>query len=290
MIKFIFQNRLVLFILILAAFFRLYKIDQYMEFLGDQGRDVVVARSFLKEGHIFTIGPVTSIGNMYLGPFYYYLIVVPGLILTWFNPIGPSIIVALLGVLTVYLIFKYSTKWFNYKTAYLAAFLYAISPVVIKYSDFSWNPNIMPLFALLFFNFCLESNFALASLAFIMCLNSHYLALLLLPVGGIIFIFKYIKTPKIRPRLIKQLTIALVIFILSLIPQILFDLKHHGQNINAIISFFSNRETTVNLKVYKALPEIGPLTNSIVVYSLVKMISLESSLRSFFRSFSFMKS
>ena len=263
MTKFITKNWLILTIVILAAFFRLFKIDQYMEFLGDQGRDVVIARSFLKEGHIFTIGPVTSIGNMYLGPFYYYLIVVPGLILTWFNPVGPSIVVALLGVLTVYLIFKYSAKWFNYKTAYLAAFLYAISPVVIKYSDFSWNPNIMPLFALLFFNFCLESNFILASLAFIMCLNSHYLALLLLPVGGLIYLYKYIKSPKLIRNLIKQLVIAVVFFALSLVPQILFDLKHHGQNINAIITFFTNRETTVNLKAYKALPEIGPLFNQL---------------------------
>ncbi len=263
MTKIVTRNWLFLLILILAAFLRLYKIDQYMEFLGDQGRDVVVARSFLKEGHIFTIGPVTSIGNMYLGPFYYYLVVVPGLILTWFNPIGPSIVVALLGVLTVYLIFRFSLKWFNYQTAYLAAFLYTISPVVIKYSDFSWNPNIMPLFALLFFNFCLESNFVFASLAFIMCLNSHYLALLLLPVGGLIYLLKYLRTPKLRPTLAKQLTVAIVIFIVSLVPQILFDLKHHGQNINSIISFFTNRETTVNLKAYKALPEIGPLFNQL---------------------------
>ena len=259
MSKILIKNWPILVIIILAAFLRLFKIDQYMEFLGDQGRDVVIVRSFLKEGNIFTIGPVTSIGNMYLGPFYYYLFVVPGLILTWFNPVGPSIIVALLGVFTVYLIYSYSKKWFGQKSAYMAAFLYAISPVIIKYSNFSWNPNIMPLFALLFFNFCLESNFILATIAFIICLNSHYLSLLLVPVGGLIFIYQYYLKPKLRSPLLRQLLISLIIFILSLTPQVLFDLKHNGQNFKALTNFFTYRETTVNLKAYKAIPQISPL-------------------------------
>ena len=49
-----------------------------------------------------------------------------------------------------------------------------------------------------------------------------------------------------------------MIFILSLTPQILFDIKHNGQNIKALTTFFTQRETTVNLKAYKAIP-IAPL-------------------------------
>lgn len=250
------KHWLIIAILLLAAFFRLYRIGDYMEFLGDQGRDVVVARSFLKEGHIFTIGPVTSVGNMYLGPYYYYLFVVPGLILTWFNPVGPAIIVAVLGVLTVYLIYCFASAWFNRQTGIIAAFLYAVSPVVIKYSDFSWNPNIMPLFALLFIYFVLNKKYLYASLSFIICLNSHYLALLLLPVGGLIYLSQ-------KPYHFKNLILPVLIFLISFTPQILFDLKHNGQNSRAIIAFFTQRETTVNLKAYKALPQIGPLFNQL---------------------------
>jgi 4-amino-4-deoxy-L-arabinose transferase-like glycosyltransferase len=263
MIKQIKQNWLIILILLVAAFCRLYRISDYMEFLGDQGRDVVVAASFLQQGHIFTIGPQTSIGNMYLGPYYYYLFVVPGLLLADFSPVGPAVIVAILGVLTVYLLFRFTKKWFNPTAAYFAAFLFAISPVVIKYSDFSWNPNIMPLFALLFIYFCLESNFIWASLAFIVCLNSHFLSLLLLPLGFLIFLYHYFKTPQKRSIFIKNLLIAIVIFVISLTPQVLFDIKHHGQNINAIITFFTDRQTTVNLKPYKALPQIAPLFNQL---------------------------
>lgn len=261
--RLIINNWLIIAIIILASFMRLYKIGDYMEFLGDQGRDVVVVRDFLKNGNLFFIGPQTSIGNMYSGPFYYYLFVVPGLLLTWFNPIGPAIIVALLGILTVYLIFSFSRQWFNPQTAYIASFLYAISPVVIKYSSFSWNPNIMPLFALLFVYFLINSRYIMACLAFIVCINSHFLALLLLPLGLIIFALQYFQNKNKRKILIKQLLVVLVIFSISLTPQILFDIKHQGQNIKSIISFFKYRETTINLKVYKAIPQIVPLFNQI---------------------------
>lgn len=263
MLKLLKNNWLIILIVLIGSFFRLYRIADYMEFLGDQGRDVVIVSDFLKTGNLFFIGPQTSIGNMYLGPYYYYLFIAPGLLLANFSPVGPAVVVAILGILTVYLLFLFTKKWFNPTVGYITAFLYAISPVVIKYSDFSWNPNIMPLFALLFVYFCLETNFIFASLAFIICLNSHFLSLLLLPLGLLIYIYFYYKNPLKRKIYIKQLLIAVVIFLISLTPQILFDIKHHGQNINAIKTFFTERQTTVNLKPYKALPVMAPLFNQL---------------------------
>jgi 4-amino-4-deoxy-L-arabinose transferase-like glycosyltransferase len=246
----------IILILLIAAFCRFYRLPEYMEFLGDQGRDVVIVRDFLKNGNFFFIGPQTSIGNMYLGPYYYYLIA-PALLLVGFSPIGPAAFVALLGVLTVFLLYKIATKWFNLKVGLISALLFALSPVVIKYSSFSWNPNIMPLFSLLFIYFLVEKRYLLASLAFIFCLNSHYLALLLIFPALYILVLNYKKSD------LKSILLALLIFILSFTPQILFDIKHQGQNIGAIITFFTNRETTVNLKAYKALPVLPQIFNQV---------------------------
>ena len=102
--KFLKKNWLILLIHFLASFLRLYKIADYAEFLGDQGRDLIIVRDFLKNGNLFFIGPQTSVGNMYLGPFYYYLIA-PALLLANFHPLGPAIFIALISVLTVYLIY-----------------------------------------------------------------------------------------------------------------------------------------------------------------------------------------
>ena len=132
------KNWLLILIILLAAFLRLYRIGDYMEFLGDQGRDVLIIRDFLKNGNLFFIGPQTSVGNMYLGPFFYYLIT-PSLLLSNFNPIGPAIFIALINIGAVFLSYWVGKKWFNKSTGLIAAFIFAISPVAIKYSTFIWN-------------------------------------------------------------------------------------------------------------------------------------------------------
>jgi len=271
--NFIKKNWLVIIILIIAAFFRLYRISDYMEFLGDQGRDVVIIKDFLKNGNLFFIGPQTSIGNMYLGPYYYYLIS-PALLIANYNPVGPAVFIALLSILTAYLIYYYSKVWFGIAVGLIASFLYAVSPTVIKYSNFSWNPNIMPIFALLFIYFLYKTfelkkyHFLIYSvLAFIMCLNSHYLALALIIPGVIYFLYQSFWLIRVRSpdrfHLFKYSLIALALFLISLTPQILFDIKHQGQNIQAITNFFTKRETTVNIKFYKSIPNLWPLFNQV---------------------------
>jgi 4-amino-4-deoxy-L-arabinose transferase-like glycosyltransferase len=271
--KFLKKYWLLVVILIIASFLRLYKISDYMEFLGDQGRDVVIIKDFLKNGNLFFIGPQTSIGNMYLGPFFYYLIA-PSLFLSNYSPVGPAIFIALINIATIALVFFITKKWFNQKAAYIAAFLYAISPVTIKYSNFIWNPNVIPFFSLLFVYFFFESlkskryhYFIYASLSFVMVLNSHYLGLALLPFIGLFWFFNLIKfirskSIQLKPFLINT-SLAVLVFLISLTPQILFDIKHNGQNIKSLITFFAYRETTVNIKAYKAIPELPSLFNQI---------------------------
>ena len=244
-----------------------------MEFLGDQGRDILIIREFLKHGNLFFIGPQTSIGNMYLGPFFYYLIA-PSLLLANFSPLGPAIFIALINIAAVYMVYFIGKKWFNKSTGLISAFIFAISPVAIYFSNFIWNPNIMAFFSLLFVYFFFEAfrtkkykNFIFASLSFVMVMNSHYLGLALLPFTGLYWLYNFIKFIKSKSNqlkpFIKYTILAALIFILSLTPQILFDLKHDGQNIKALTSFFTYRETTVNIKPYKALPLLPAMFNQV---------------------------
>jgi 4-amino-4-deoxy-L-arabinose transferase-like glycosyltransferase len=249
-----------------------------MEFLGDQGRDVTIIKDFWQKGNLFFIGPQTSIGNMYLGPWFYYLIA-PSLLLANFNPVGPAIFIALINIATIYLIYFVAKKWFSQTVGLISAFLFAISPVVIKYSNFIWNPNIMPFFALLFIYFFFEGLFTkkyryfiYASLSFVMVFNSHYLGLALLPLPGLYWLIELIKFIKLKSKYIKTFlfntSFAFFAFFTSLIPQILFDIKHQGQNIKALLTFFTQRENntggTVNLKIYKAIPKLPSIFNQVV--------------------------
>ena len=134
-------------ILVLAAFYRLYKIADYMTFLGDEGRDVLVAYNIL-HGHLTLLGPTSSVGGFFLGPIYYYFMA-PFLLLFNYNPVGPAVMVALFGVATVFLVYKICLTFFNKNVAIFAALLYSISPLVVAYSRSSWNPNPLPFFSLL---------------------------------------------------------------------------------------------------------------------------------------------
>jgi len=271
--KILSKNLLIISIILIGSFLRLYQIGDYMEFLGDQGRDVTIIRDFLQNGNLFFIGPQTSIGNMYLGPWFYYLIS-PSLFISQYSPIGPAVFIALLNIFTIYFVYFVGKKWFSRPVGLIAAFLFAISPVVIKYSNFIWNPNIMPLFSLMFIYFFFESfnskkfhYLIFASLSFVMVINSHYLGIALLPIIGIFWLYSFFifirqKSKFLKPFLLNSF-FALIVFVLSLTPQILFDIKHQGQNFNALLSFFTQRETTVNLKAYKAIPVIPSLFNQI---------------------------
>jgi 4-amino-4-deoxy-L-arabinose transferase-like glycosyltransferase len=251
-------------ILLIAAFLRLWRIPEYMTFLGDEGRDVLVVRDMLLGRKYTLIGPGTSIGNMYLGPWYYYMLLVP-LWIANFSPLGPAVFVCILGLLTVALLWWVGRIWIGRWESLAISFLYAISPVVITYSRSSWNPNIMPFFALLtIYSLWVVWRYhrlrwlLVASVSFAMVLNSHYLGLLLLPTICI-FMFLSRKTPGFS----KYVVSFILLLLLLLSPLVIFDFRHGGANFAAMKKFFSERQTTVNAKPYKALPYLWPIWQDI---------------------------
>ena len=258
-------------ILLIGDFFRLYRIGEYMTFLGDEGRDAIIVRRLLVNFDPILIGPRTSIGDMYLGPLYYYMMA-PFLLLFNFSPVGPSVMVALLGVVTIFFVWYVVRKWFYVKDtifnvgALIAAGLYAISPVVITYSKSSWNPNIMPFFALLsiygIWKVWYEQKFGWlivvgVSMAFV--LQSHYLGLLLIPTIIVFWLFTLLvirnKKKDIRNYISLSL-FAFFLFTLLMSPLVIFDARHGWRNFTSINKFFTERQTTVSLKIWKGFPNI----------------------------------
>ncbi len=259
---------LLLLILSIAAFLRLYRINDYLTFLGDEGRDVTIVRRMITELHPALIGPQTSIGNMYLGPLYYYLMVIPLLIFK-FSPIGPAVMVACFGTATVGLIFLLTKKWFGNVQAIIASTIYAVSPLPVLYSRSSWNPNIMPFFALLviwsIWKFWKEIDLkylTVAGISFAFVVQSHYLGLLLLPTIIIFWLITLRDLPsqkQTRKSFVKFSSIGLISFILLMSPLVFFDIKHGFINFKAMKAFFTVRQETVNIKPYKAIPKIWPI-------------------------------
>ncbi len=255
-------------ILIVGAISRLYKINEYMTFLGDEGRDVIIVRRLLTEGHPPLIGPGTSIGNMYLGPLYYYLMA-PALLIANFSPVGPAIQIAILGLVTIWMVWAIGREWFGKTAGLIAAGLYAISPTVIIYSRSSWNPNIMPFFALLsvysiwrVWKYKEFTWLVTLGISFASVLQSHYLGLLLVPTLGVFWILTLIdiwKEKLIKKSFIRYSFFGLISFLLLMSPLLFFDMRHNWINFGAMEKFFSERQTTVSARPWSAVPKIPTL-------------------------------
>lgn len=260
---------LILFLILSLSFFlRFYRLRDYIIFLGDQGRDVWIVKKMVLDGKFTLLGPVASVGGFYLGPLYYYLIT-PFLLLSNFDPIGPAIFPALLGSLTPIVLFFYLKKRYSVLTSLISAFLYAISPILIKYNRFSWNPNVVPFFSLIFFitfESFLETKkkkYAILTGFLLGCLfQLHYLAFIFIPVAFIMLLLK--------DRLLPTLKSSLYVFfgvIVGWFPFILYEVRHKMQNFNGLVEFVSRGDgANVGFDISRYFVTIYTNSVSVIAY------------------------
>jgi len=214
-----------------AALLRLHRIGDFATFLSDQGRDAIIIKRIVTFIHWPAIGPPSSVGQIYLGPFYYYLMA-PFLALFKLNPVGlayGSAFLSLAGLITGYLIVK---KFIDQNTAHLFLILAAFSQVNIQAARFSWNPNPLAIFSFitLFFLFqFIKSNrpiFAFLFGFFFGCsFQLHHLSALMaftfLP-----FLIYQLFDSRDKLKIISRWLVALLGFVLISSPLIIFDIRH----------------------------------------------------------------
>lgn len=237
------QTILLFGILIIAAILRLYHIGAFMTFLGDEGRDTLVSWGIL-HGHFTLLGPRSSAADFFYGPIYYYFIT-PFLWLFHYNPVGPAVFIALLGIATVWLVYKVGKEFFGSTGALVAAFLYAIAPQIVIYSRSSWNPNPLPFFSLLSLYLTYKGvEKRLLKLLFIVgillgiAIQLHYLALFLTVVIVLyVFIGFFINKIKDWLFLVKGYVLMLIGWIIGFSPFLAFEVRHGFPNTRTIIGF-----------------------------------------------------
>lgn len=236
-------------LLVVAVFLRFYNLPDTISFQGDQGRDAIIVADIFRQRDLVFIGPVTSVGNLYLGPLYYYFML-PFLWLSYPSPIGPAYAVAALGVLTVYLVYSLGKKLIGETGALIAAFFYTFSATTIHAVRFSWNPNPAPFVSILmiyatYLAWQKHPKYWLGvAVCFSILMQLHYLTLLALPAAGVIWLIsvrEHLLAKKLKTLLVPSL-IGLAIFLFSLIPLVLFDLKHQGVNFKAFQAMFAGNE------------------------------------------------
>lgn len=243
-----------------AAILRFYRIRDFLVFLGDEGRDVLVVKRMLID-HTFTLlGPITSVGGMYLGPLYYYFMA-PFLWFFGYDPVGPAIMVAIAGVLSVIILYRIVAAYHSPLAGFISALLFALSPLVILYSRSSWNPNLVPFFTLIFIYSILRTNARhnrlpsiFSGLIFGILLQMHYIVLYLFFTWFIaVLIFKNIKV------IATSFVYFLIGFSVSFSPFIVFELRHGFPNTQTIFKFVTKKgdDTTFSISnVVQHFPQL----------------------------------
>ncbi|MCR4329733.1 MAG: glycosyltransferase family 39 protein [Candidatus Roizmanbacteria bacterium] len=263
-----------LIIIAIAAFLRFYNISSFATFLGDQGRDALIMQDIVTLKHFPAIGPPTSVGLIYMGPFFYYLIA-PFLLIANFNPLGPAIGTALYSLIGLAIVGLMTQRYTNKTTASLCMLALAISSFLTDAAKFAWNPNLLPYFAFATFYFYYEMivkrNYAaafLTGLLFGFSLQLHPLVLLT-AVGLVLGVFISLLRTKDK-KILTLILVAIVGFTLATAPLIIFDLRHNFINTHSLISLFhSNSATKISITLssfwqttYKLFYIALPFTNN----------------------------
>jgi len=216
---------------------RFYRIREYMTFLGDEGRDMLVVKRMIVDHKFTLLGPITSVGSIYMGPIYYYFMV-PFLWLWRMDPVGPSIMVAIVSVLTIALLYKLGAEFFHPTVGLLSSFIYAISRLTIIYGHSSWNPNVVPFFALVII-YCLLKVIvkkkyrwlAIAGLSLGVLIQLHYVTLMFIPIILVSLFLIRFRIP------IRYYLMSVLGFILTYSPFLTFELRHNFVNLQSVWRF-----------------------------------------------------
>ncbi|KKU92457.1 MAG: hypothetical protein UY21_C0001G0080 [Microgenomates group bacterium GW2011_GWA1_48_10] len=229
----------ILFLILLLAFLlRTYQLSPYLQFLGDEGRDVLVVKRMIVDHNWTLLGPSASVGGFYIGPLYYYFMI-PFLALSKLDPVGPAVMSVIFGIGAVFLAHFFAKRFWSEKVALLCALLVALSPKMVYISRFSWNPNPTPFFALLTILFVYLSTKRNRVLMSLLCGISlgimqelHYTNLIFGPIVGLSVLLLF----PLRLA-ITNLALIFVGFLLGNSPYLLFEIRHGFPNIHSVLEF-----------------------------------------------------
>jgi len=223
-------NLLVILIFTIGAFLRLYNIENFMPFIGDQGWFYLSAKGMVLDGQIPLVGISSSHPWLHQGPLWTYMLA--GIFwLFGFNPLNGAYLTITLGILSILVVYIVGSEMFSRRVGLMSAILYATSPLVVIASRTPYHTSPIPLFTLLFI-FSLykfikgNSNFFPLSILFLSILyNLELSTAILWFILFIVLIYGVWKKTEWVKKIISQkiLIYSILAFVIPMIPILIYD-------------------------------------------------------------------
>lgn len=226
-------------IFLFAFFLRIYRVNEILGFYYDQGRDGLIIWDLWHKGKFFLIGPTTGIAGIFRGPFYYYLIA-PFYLFGGGNPVYPAIFLAGLSTLAIWVLYHVAAKYLDKETAILVTILSSFSFFIIMTSRWLSNPTpMLVLSAFLLWMMVLVTKgkkWAWVVISFIVGLSIFHFGsageIFYIPALALFAVWQKKNLPNL-----KILILSFVVFLSTLAPQIIFDIRHDGILRNNVTNF-----------------------------------------------------
>jgi 4-amino-4-deoxy-L-arabinose transferase-like glycosyltransferase len=258
---------LLLSIFLLAFFLRFYRLEDFLHFADDEGRDALIIKEMVEEGKIPLLGPEASIGHFHLGPIFYYFLF-PFFSIFNNQPVAGAYLVALLGIVSIYFLWKLAKISFSKEAGFFAAYLYTTSFVVILHSRWSWNLNLIPFFVLVYlYSFwkvitSKEKNlwFYLWIFALGVMLQLHASAFLFLPISLVLLL---VHRPKLTGR---NFLVGFLILLILFLPFFIYEFAHEFENYYKMTKMLSEQVGTQSIvdTAWNNVANFGKFTNAII--------------------------
>ncbi len=172
-------GRLLLFIFI-GSLLRFWKLFSGMTFYSDLSWFYLLSRDSVLHGSFPMVTIGASISWLHQGAVWVYLLI-PALILSGFNPVGGAVLTALMGIVSIPLIYYLAVLISDKKTALISAFLLSCFFLPVVLSRLAYHNSPIILFFLVF-ALCLVKKMGFVSGLFLGWLYQlHLLSIILWP-------------------------------------------------------------------------------------------------------------
>lgn len=237
--KFFRENYILIAILVLGFLLRVYGAIESLDYAHDQDLAGWIIKDIVVNKHFRLIGQETSTQGIFIGPFYYYLLI-PFYLLFNMDPVGVVVLATLLGLFNIWSFYFVFSRVHSKKVGLIAAFFYAVS-----YFTISIDRGVLPITPVIVWtvwfyyaiNLVLKGNqktsFLVLGILVGLIWNFHAALALLIP---LIPLSLYLAKKKVDWKALKRGILAL--FITSL-PLIIFELRHNFSQARALYNSFS---------------------------------------------------
>lgn len=231
-------------ILIVCLFFRLYRFPSFFDYNHDQDLNGWVVKDIAADHHLRLIGYETRVPGIFIGPLYFYFLS-PFYLITNFNPLAVIAQTLLVSIFTVFSIYYVLSKYFSKNVALIGTFIYSSSYPLAIFDRWTVPTQLVLLWSI-WFLYCLlsiikgnKNVYYFAGFLLAMIWNIH---ITLFPLALLLFV-AFLFSPK-KNTIQNILKFALSFFIFSS-PFWLFEIKHHYQQTISLLKYFSQNETGV---------------------------------------------